>query len=222
MQELRTVRLYGKMGARFGRVHRLAVNSPAEAVQALATQIPGFEEYMYGAKERGFGFAVFNGKRNITKEEVGMPAGRETEIRIAPIIFGSKSGSIFQIIIGTILLVASFFVPVPGLSSALFNIGLSMIIGGVVQLLMPVPKTKKPYEDKDPNYSFAGAVNTTAQGHPVPLLYGRAKVGSAVISAGITLKDENIATTGDQPTDGQDIAEDLYEFFQRRGKDLDP
>ena len=36
-----------------------------------------------------------------------------------------------------------------------------------------------------PSYLFNGAVNTTAQGHPVPIGYGRLIVGSAVISASI-------------------------------------
>ncbi|MCI0240785.1 UNVERIFIED_ASMBLY: tail assembly protein, partial [Cronobacter sakazakii] len=31
MNELKTVRLYGTLGAKFGRVHRLVIASPAEA-----------------------------------------------------------------------------------------------------------------------------------------------------------------------------------------------
>ncbi len=40
-----------------------------------------------------------------------------------------------------------------------------------------------------PSYTFNGPINTTAQGNPVPLGYGRMIVGSAVISAGITADD---------------------------------
>ena len=45
---LRTIRLYGEAGRRFGRVHRLALdtNSVAEAVQALCSQIAGFRAYL--------------------------------------------------------------------------------------------------------------------------------------------------------------------------------
>jgi len=39
------------------------------------------------------------------------------------------------------------------------------------------------------SYVFNGAVNTTAQGHPVPVGYGRMIVGSAVISAGIDVDE---------------------------------
>jgi len=42
MEKLRTIRLYGPLGTRFGREFRLAVDSPAEAVRALCVLLPGF------------------------------------------------------------------------------------------------------------------------------------------------------------------------------------
>ena len=39
-ERLRTVRLYGQLGSRFGRSFRLAVNSPAEAVGLLTGRAP--------------------------------------------------------------------------------------------------------------------------------------------------------------------------------------
>ena len=55
----------------------------------------------------------------------------------------------------------------------------------------PTPKATEPSErpENKPSYSFNGAVNTTAQGHPVPVGYGRLIVGSAVISAGIDVDE---------------------------------
>lgn len=43
--------------------------------------------------------------------------------------------------------------------------------------------------DNRGSYVFNGAVNITAQGNPVPLLYGRMKVGSVVVSAGLSVED---------------------------------
>jgi predicted phage tail protein len=40
------------------------------------------------------------------------------------------------------------------------------------------------------SYNFNGPINTTAQGNPVPLGYGRKIVGSAVVSAGIYSEDQ--------------------------------
>ena len=46
-----------------------------------------------------------------------------------------------------------------------------------------------PKTEPDTRYHFNGVVNTTAQGNPVPLGYGRMIVGSAVVSAGIYAMD---------------------------------
>ena len=63
-------------------------------------------------------------------------------------------------------------------------------------LLVPVPKVSGPQErpENKPSYLFNGAVNTTEQGQPIPLLYGELIVGSAVVSAGLTDKEIPIRT----------------------------
>jgi predicted phage tail protein len=43
MARLTTIRLYGALGARFGRVHKLAVQTSAEAVKALCINLDGLE-----------------------------------------------------------------------------------------------------------------------------------------------------------------------------------
>lgn len=184
-----TLRLYGPMGAKFGRVHRfiLDTGTPAEAVAALASQVRGVREYLEGAKERGIGFAVFVGKRNLSEDHLRLPAA--ADIRIAPILAGSKRGGVLQIIVGVVLLAVSYFVPVT--APYLAPMGWAMIVGGVVQLLTPMPhgKSAKDSPANTPNYSFNGPINTQAQGNPVPLAYGDVYCGSAVISAGIDVID---------------------------------
>lgn len=183
------------MGARFGRVHRahLDTNTPAEAVRYLCSQFPAARAYLTGAKDKGVGFAVFRGKENIDKDQLGEPVGSD-DIRIAPIVMGSKRGGILQIILGAILVIVGAYF---GQGWAV-QIGVSMIVGGFVQLLTPVPKGGKAQDrpDNAPSYVFSGAVNTQAQGNPVPLLYGRMIIGSAVVSAGINAEDYSPATTG--------------------------
>ncbi|TKI02660.1 tail assembly protein, partial [Martelella alba] len=84
MSELKILKLYGILGAKFGRVHKLAVNSPQEAVKALSVVVPGFEKFMINSQAKGLTFAVFKGKRNINKEELVL-SGVNEDIRIAPI-----------------------------------------------------------------------------------------------------------------------------------------
>ncbi len=187
----RTVRLYGKLGTQFGRVHELCLDSgtPREALAALMSQHNGLQAFLTQAKSNGMGFAVFIGKRNIGEDRLNFPAN--DDIRIAPVILGSKNdGALFEIVLGVALVAVGF--SDGGLTvaqgAALISAGTGLAAGGVVQLLTPTPKLNKPGENpaNTPSYLFNGPINTEAQGHPVPVFYGGPmKIGSAVISAGI-------------------------------------
>ncbi|QGL61966.1 tail assembly protein [Stenotrophomonas maltophilia] len=192
---LRTIRLYGKLGARFGRKFRLAVNSPAEAVHALCVMLPGFQQYLMGAKSKGMEFAVFNGRQNLSRDQLHDPPGQD-DIRIAPVMVGSKRGGVLQTIIGIVLIVVGSYTSWAG-GAALVSTGVSMVVGGITQMLSPQPKGlgAKDTPENAPSYSMNGTVNTQAQGNPVPVAYGGHDkkgmfIGSAVISGGILAEDQ--------------------------------
>lgn len=188
LEQVRTVRLYGVLGARFGRVHRLAVNSAQEACRALAIMIPGFERFMLEAADKGLRFAVFTGRRNLTEEQLRDPPGGG-DIRIAPILQGSKKSGVFSTVLGVVLVVVGTVTANYGLIAA----GVGMMLGGVAQMLTPQPKGLAAQDSaaNRPNYAFNGPVTTSAQGNNVPLLYGGPLlVGGAVISAGIYAEDQ--------------------------------
>lgn len=193
MARLTTIRLYGALGARFGRVHRLAVQTSAEAVKALCINFDGLESYLMNAKKNGMVFAVFRGKRNIGVEDY-QNLGGDNDIRIAPIMEGAKKAGVFQTILGAVLVVAGValsFTPFAGATPYLVSAGISMTAGGIFQMLSPQPKGLHGREDPDnkPSYAFGGAVNTIAMGNPVPVLYGEREIGGAIISAGIVAED---------------------------------
>lgn len=196
VQKYRTIRLYGVLGATFGRVHRLVIDTPREAIKALSVTIPGFERFLQTAKNRGLTFAVFNGKKNIGLDEIKF-AGNE-DIRIAPIIIGSKKAGVFQTILGAVMVAAGVLISVYSggtmstFGSQLAWAGGAMMLGGVIQMLSPMQGGLGRREDPDnkPSYAFGGPVNTIAQGNPVPIGYGKRRIGGAIISAGIYAEDQ--------------------------------
>ncbi|BEH86276.1 tail assembly protein [Klebsiella phage phiKp_14] len=189
--QLSTIRLYGEMGARFGRVHHLAVDSCAEAISAISAILPGFDQYMRDSQSRGLTFAPFIGKRNIGFNEMSQPIPDGEEFRIAPIIIGNKKGGLFQTILGAAMIVAGVVASfIPGgqaVSPYLVAAGISTAAGGVMQMLSPQATGMKIREDdaNAPSYAFGQPVNTTAQGNIVGVLYGEREIGGAIISAGI-------------------------------------
>lgn len=196
MARLTTIRLYGVLGARFGRVHRLAVQTSAEAVKALCINFDGLEQYLYDAKKNGMTFAVFRGKRNIGVQDFQELAG-DSDIRIAPVMEGAKKAGMFQTILGAVMVVAGIVVTGMTFGSAgvigagMVSAGIGMMAGGIYQMLSPQPKGLQGRDDPDnePSYAFGGSVNTLAMGNPVALLYGEREVGGAIISAGIVAED---------------------------------
>ncbi len=196
MARLTTIRLYGALGARFGRVHRLAVQTSAEAVKALCINLDGLESYLMNAKKNGMTFAVFRGKRNIGVDDFKALSG-DTDIRIAPVMEGAKKAGLFQTILGAVMVVAGIVVTGMTFGSAgvigagMISAGIGMMAGGIYQMLSPQPKGLQGRDDPDnkPSYAFGGAVNTLAMGNPVALLYGEHEIGGAIISAGIVAED---------------------------------
>ncbi|CAI8959074.1 Tail assembly protein [Burkholderia ambifaria] len=190
MDTPRIVRLYGRLGAMFGREHRFVIRSTRDALKALCAMVPGFERELMTSRDRGIEYAVFVGRRNISEDDIPAPVGDDA-VRIAPIIRGSKRGGLFQTIAGVALAavgaVTSFFGNPFGTQMML--LGASMALGGVAQMLSPHATAANGSSNRKQSYYFNGAENVTEQGGPVGLPYGRLRIGTTVISQGITATD---------------------------------
>ena len=191
---MKTVLLYGELAKRFGKTHRFAVRSVAEAVRACRANFEGFEGYMTAAHNHGIGFKVFVGGASMPScAEVHNPVGNAEVIRIVPVLMGS--GNVARIVIGALLIATAFVtggVSLLGFGVSAGSIGLiggALILGGIAGL-----RTKGPDPTDDPkgknSYAFSGSANTSRQGTAIPVGYGRMIVGSVVISAGIETTDE--------------------------------
>lgn len=193
MQEVMArIELSGTLGKIFGKVHHRLISTTREAGVALAKTIPGFEKFMISSEERGLTYAVFKDKKNIGIDDLGFPVNGEV-IRIVPVIIGSKKAGALQTIFGAVLVVVgvvlSYFW---GIGAPLINMGAAMMIGGVVQMLSPQPAglARRESPENKASYAFGGVTNTATQGYPVGLLYGKRRIGGAIISAGIYVEDQ--------------------------------
>jgi predicted phage tail protein len=181
--ELKTIKLYGHLGKKFGKSFQLAVSSPAEAIKALSINIKGFREYL--TKHSNPGYHIFTDKRDLAEDELNYNVSSDI-IKIVPVTVGS--GGFFKVIIGVVLIVVGTIFEQPWM----VNMGYTMTISGVAEVLF-APPTPKSYNaekpENSPSYIFNGPVNTISQGNPVSLCYGKVRVGSQVISAGLTSRE---------------------------------
>lgn len=195
---LRKVKLYGDLGKRYGREFMLDVNSPKDAVRLLTANFPDLPKYLVDNSEPGYHVIV--GENSVGEKELLNPAFGNQEIKIIPVVMGSDDSGILQIVVGAVLIAyggpAAFqaFGGVAGgalaSGAAAFasNLGWALVLGGVSQMLFAPPQTDlTPNErpENKPSYAFDGPVNTIRQGNPVPIGYGRLRIGSQVISAGL-------------------------------------
>ena len=190
----RTIKLGGVLGKRFGRKYTLDINDVRDAMSALCNMKPGFEQFLRQADERGLVFAVFVDDRNIAEAELDLKDSSAGDIRIMPILQGSKQAGMFQTLLGVALIVAGMFTggTTSALGMGLLATGAAVGLGGVVQMLSPTTKANTSDRNEDgnnPSYGFGGAVTTIAQGNPYPLLYGEREIGGAVESGGIYTQD---------------------------------
>ena len=166
--------------------------------------VDGFRSFLEGS---GLSYRVLVGHRPVedAENEFVLSSGYEQPYTLAPVIEGSKN-ALGTILTGVALIgLAALAGPAAfgalsgawaagwGATAGYFaaHVGVGLVLGGLSQLVSPTPKSGSPAErpENKPSNIFNGPVNTTAQGHPVPVCYGRLIVGSAVISAGISVGD---------------------------------
>ncbi len=164
----------------------LAVDNAAMMTRGLCSRFGN--EFKQIIREGTFEILCINkdGKESYIHDEMTATMFLDAdEIHITPVAAGS--GRFGQIILGVILIVIGVYFNIPVLTQA----GIGLVVGGVVQLLTPVPSLNNQSNerpDSRPSFVFNGAVNVYEQGGPVPLAYGRFKCGSVIVSAGFDVE----------------------------------
>lgn len=187
------IKLGGFLGRKYGREHPYLLSDHGdtrEAMRAIDVNHPGFLKDLADARSKGLDFAVFRNGMNVGEEEFGLGGCRE--IRIIPVVRGSKRAGVLQTVIGVALIVVASFMTAGTAAAAVMGAGIANTAGGVIQMLSPQLaglKTSAAPENT-PSYAFGSAKNTTASGNPVPICIGHRRWGGAIISAGIYAEDQ--------------------------------
>ena len=173
--------LYGKLGAIYGKVHRYDVVSPAQAVKALSVTLKGFKQsFIDGGHYR----ILLGGKDELNIDEVGNPMSDLETIRIVPVVAGAEG--LGKVVLGAALIYFSgglaaglggafgaTAATTATIASSISGIGVSLVLGGVSQMLFSPQAAPDSAErpEHQPSFIFNGAVNTTRQCNPVPFCY---------------------------------------------------
>lgn len=208
MSQLTTIHFHGALGREVGERFELAVENVAEALRAVDSMTGKLFQYLMEKEKGAASYKVLLDERPIEEEvEVHGPMGA-SEIHVVPQVAGASG--VGKILAGIALVAIAIAIPggqfaAGSLGAFAFGtgagitlgfvgtLGVSLIIGGVAQLLAPSPEGLDVANDKnDPSTTFQGIRNTTAQGSAVPLGYGELIIGSHLVSIGIENVDAEI------------------------------
>jgi len=189
------IKLSGSLAKKFGRTHRRQLDSGStwEVFKALKATLAGFEEEIRRLDGMGLRFAVFRNRLNVGADE--FDRGGVRELRLIPVVGGSKRGGLLQTVIGIAIVALAWWNPLGWAAGTALAVGMgggSMALGGVIQMLSPQPKglSMSSAPENRPFYAFGSANNTTASGNPVPICIGDRRWGGAIISASVYAEDK--------------------------------
>ena len=187
--------LYGDL-KQYGNRFDMNIETAAEGLRGMCCQIKGFQQRIVD----GWFRVRINGV-DMTNDNLqfGLHSRlpENAVIHIVPKVAGAKNGGVFQFIAGAVMVVVGALTSWCG-GAALIAGGIGLMVGGVAQMLTKTPKTDKLKEGlSNKNTYFSNLDNTIAQGAPVPLIYGRIKTGSKVLSQGLEVLEETTSAISD-------------------------
>lgn len=204
--QVRTVVLHGALRQQFGSSVRVVGDTIPALMRGVNSAFPGFMDTV----RDGIYKVKVNGKY-VEAETIWMNISSKVKrIDITPHVAGSGSGG-GKFIIGAIILgfavIASggtLLAPLAGMGGSAFAVagatvtwgniamlGAAVALSGVSSMLAPSPtgSTVGAGAEQRASFLFNGATNVNEQGGPVPLVFGRFRVGSTRISVDVTTEE---------------------------------
>ena len=212
---MKVVKVYGALRKKLGQCRfEFEAETPAQALKALCANFPWLTKWLLDSERDGVSYRVTIGKEKLSDQTAGalaLPWSEKEVFSITPIVAGAGSSGA-QIGIGIGLIAASFLFPGAGLfgttsifgagaatagtagaltavGTAFSAVGASLVLTGIAQAISPTPGISSLQRGKEAarleSFSFSGIVNTSQQGLPVPIAYGRVFTGSGVISSAL-------------------------------------
>ena len=212
---MKVVKVYGALRKRLGQCRfEFDVATPAQAIKALCVNFSGLDKWLIDSEKDGVGYRVAVSREKATEENVApllMPFSDKEVFSITPVVTGAGRGT--GSILAGVALVALAFVTYgssltfsgglltakagltgfaatgAAIAAAGATLGAGLVLFGIAQAISPQPELSGledgPEAARLESFSISNVVNTSRQGLPVPIAYGRVFVGSAVLSSGL-------------------------------------
>lgn len=179
--------IHGRFGEVVGKHHNFACSKLSEVFRAIESNTGMLRKYTSSNRKRKMSIFV-NGKAASDKN-FDLVNVKNSEVVILPILMGAIGITIMTAITTAATLTVKAKIAAVIINIA-FAIGMSLLMS---KLLAP----DDPDTASTSSYIFNQAENAVKQGSPVPVGYGRFKVGSTILSVSLINVDKALTLEGD-------------------------
>lgn len=176
------IHLHGILGKKYGRLHRFAIKEPRDVVRALEANYENFSKDLKDLLKKKIVYSIVADNQWVQGSSF-TEIKKIKKIDFVPTIIGSTPVQIIMLVIAVASAVYSY-------------------VQAGKQQYPQIPGAEATSAASSRSLSFSNRENITEQGNPVPLVYGRLKVGSFVIQSTVksfpltlTLTDEFLNST---------------------------
>jgi predicted phage tail protein len=176
------IHLHGILGKKYGRLHRFAIKEPRDVVRALEANYENFSKDLKDLLKKKIVYSIVADNQWVQGNSF-TEIKKIKKIDFVPTIIGSTVGQIIMLVIAVASAVYSY-------------------VQAGKQQYPQIPGAEGISSANSKSLAFSNRENITEQGNPVPLVYGRLKVGSFVVQSSIksfpltlTLTDEFLNST---------------------------
>ena len=182
-----TIRLHGILAKKYGKVFKMEINKPRDVIRAIDSNREGFRKAVIDLQKQGFSYELVVNKKRLNKEEF-LNNKNPQEIDFVPFIVGSAGLDPLSIL---------FMLASTAIQYALMDPG--VIDGG-----------ESTVGGSESSLTFnSSQINLTSQGSPLPIGYGRLKVGSSVIQSSVKSIPQTVDTIDAMKVGGADFEVDI-------------
>lgn len=197
--------VHGYLGQKYGKSFKFSLGKPKDVFRALDSMFDDFSKEIVELGKQGMQYSLVVDDKEIVSDSDLETKKRIKTIHIVPTIFGAGIGAL---VVGVIAAVGSYAAAGAGLaflSSVLLSVAVSAISFGLQSLLSKPPSATAVSQSSpaastastnatSKSFLFSNRENVASQGNPVPLGYGRLRVGAAIIQENIKSYPNSIST----------------------------
>ena len=199
-----TVFIHGYLGQKYGKKHRFSLAKPRDVFRALDCQFDTFSKELVELGKVGSQYSLIVDDKELSNETELSLSSKMRVVHIVPVIFGA---GVAALVVGAIAAIGG--VALGGtatlLGSMLLAVAFSAISFGLQSLLTKPPQANAISQSStaastaatsatSKSFLFSNRENIASQGNPIPLGYGRLRVGTAIIQENVKSYPNSVST----------------------------